>query len=183
MPRRSKVHALPKEVKAWLDQALAEGNFSGYEALEAELARLGYTIGKSSLHRYGQKLESRLAAVKASTEAARAIAAAAPDDADLRSAAVMSLVQTDTFNVLVALQEAETAEPAERLKLLARAAEAIATLSRASVNQKKWQAETGAKIRAEEREKAAKAATTAAKAGGASPEAIVLIRQALGVAA
>lgn len=179
MPRRSKVHALPTDVKAWLDQALAEGNFSGYEALEAELARLGYTIGKSSLHRYGQKLESRLAAVKASTEAARAIAAAAPDDADLRSAAVMSLVQTDTFNVLVALQEAETAEPAERLKLLARAAEAIATLSRASVNQKRHQAKVQA---AALRDAADKAVAVATQAGLSDESAELIRRKILGVA-
>lgn len=179
MPRRSKVHALPKEVRAWLDQTLAEGNFSGYEALEAELAQRGYTIGKSSLHRYGSKLEARLAAVRASTEAARAIAAAAPDDADLRSAAVMSMVQTDTFDVLMALKEAEMAEPGERLKLLARAGEAIATLSRAAVNQKRHQAEVEARtLRA-----AADKAAAVAKARGLSRDTVdELRREILGVA-
>lgn len=170
---------LPPEIKAWLEKTLAEGNFSGYEALEAELAKLGYTIGKSSLHRYGQKLETRLAAIKASTEAARAIAAAAPDDADLRSAAVMSLVQTDTFNVLVALKEAEMAEPTERLKLLARAAEAIATLSRASVNQKRHQAE----VQAAALRDAADRAAAVAKARGLSRDTVdELRREILGVA-
>lgn len=172
MARRSKVLALPAEVRAWLDQALAEGNFSGYEALEAELAQRGIAIGKSSLHRYGQQLEKKLAAVKASTEAARAIAAAAPDDADQRSAAVMSLVQTETFNVLVSLQEAEEAKPEARLKLLAKAAESIAKLSRASVNQKKWEAEVNVKITA-----AADAATKIARRGGLTAEAVSSIRR------
>lgn len=149
MARRSKVLALPEEVRRWLDKALAEGNFSGYEALEAALAERGHTIGKSSLHRYGRALESRLAAVKASTEAARQIADAAPDDADLRSAAVISLIQTDVFNVLLALQEAaEADDPAERLKVLAKAGKSIAELSRASVNQKKWEADVRAKVAA-----------------------------------
>lgn len=147
MPKRSKVSTLPADVRAWLDRALADGNFSGYEQLEQLLAGKGYTIGKSSLHRYGQQLEQKLAAVKASTEAARAIADAAPDDADLRSAAAMSLVQTEIFNVMVALQEAgEESNPEERLKLMARAARPLAELSRASVNLKKWQAEVKQKL-------------------------------------
>jgi hypothetical protein len=54
MPPRSKVHALPVEVKAWLDRALAENNFSEYEALSAELAARGHAISKSALNRYGQ---------------------------------------------------------------------------------------------------------------------------------
>lgn len=172
MAKRSKISGFPPEVRAWLDRSLAEGNFSDYEALEAELSKRGYQIGKSSIHRYGQQLERKLAAVKASTEAARAIAAAAPDDADQRSAAVMSLVQTETFNVLVDLQEAEQAKPAERLKLLAKAAEAIAKLSRASVNQKKWEAEVTVKVKA-----AAAAAAKIAKRGGLTADAVNNIRR------
>lgn len=179
MPKRSKIATLPADVRAWLDKALADSNFSDYQLLEMTLADKGYTIGKSSIHRYGQQLESRLAAVKASTEAARAIAAAAPDDADLRSAAVMSLVQTDTFNVMVALQEAGAEDdPAGRLKLLAKAAEAIAKLSRASVNQKKWEAEVTAKVQA-----AADAAAKIARKGGLSATSVDEIRRSiLGIA-
>lgn len=178
MARRSKISALPPEVRDWIDKALAEGNFSGYEQLEQLLAERGITIGKSSIHRYGQQLERKLAAVKASTEAARAIAEAAPDDADQRSAAVMSLIQTDTFNVMVALQEAEDAKPEARLKLLAKAAEAIAKLSRASVNQKKWETEVNARVKA-----AADAAERIAKKGGLSAVSVAEIRKSiLGIA-
>lgn len=182
MAKRSKIVGLPAAVRSWLDAALMEGNFSGYEALEAELTARGYGISKSAIHRYGQNMERRLAAVRASTEAARQIAEAAPDEADQRSAAVISLVQTDIFNVLLLLQEAESAQPEERLKLMSRAAKSIAELSRASVNQKKWQTEIEAKIREEERAKAAETATMAAKASGASPETIAVIRKALGIA-
>jgi len=178
MPKRPAIEALPPAVKKWLDQALAAGNFSGYEQLEVLLGERGYQIGKSSIHRYGQKLERKLAAIKASTQAAAAIAEAAPDDADLRSAAVISLVQTEVFDVLIALQEVETADnPVERLKLLGRAAKSIAELSRASVNQKKWQVSIEAKIREEVRTKAADAATTSARAAGVSAETIAMIRR------
>lgn len=148
MARRSKIMALPAEVRRWLDASLVEGNFNGYELLELALKERGYTIGKSAIHRYGQNMERRLAAVRASTEAARQIAEAAPDDADQRSAAVISLVQTDIFNVLLLLQEAEGADPEDRLKLMSRAAKSIAELSRASVNQKIWQAKVQDKINA-----------------------------------
>lgn len=178
MAKRSKVETLPTAVKSWLDKALVEGNFSGYEALEKALSDRGHTIGKSSLNRYGQKLEAKLSAVRASTEAARAIAEAAPDDADLRSAAVMSLVQTDLFNVMVALQDAGSANPEERLKLLAKAAEPIAKLSRAAVNQKKWEAEVRDKVKA-----AADAAERIARKGGLSEASAAEIRKRiLGIA-
>ncbi len=179
MARRSKITGLPAEVRAWLDSALATGNFAGYELLEAELAKRGFQIGKSSIHRYGQQLERKLAAVKASTEAARAIADAAPDDADLRSAAVMSLVQTETFNVLVELQEAEaTDDPLTRLKIMGKAAESIAKLSRASVNQKKWETEVNARVKT-----AADAAARIAKRGGLTADAVNNIRrEILGIA-
>lgn len=140
MPERPKVSRLPDDVRTWLDGELIRRGFGGYEELESLLEQRGYEIGKSALHRYGQKLERKLAAIRASTEAARSIAEAAPDDADLRSAAVMSLVQTEIFEVLVNLQEAteEDIDPVTRVKLLNQAAKNIATLSRASVNQKKW---------------------------------------------
>lgn len=148
MPPRSKIKALPKAVKDWLDKALIEENFGGYEQLAAELKARGYDVSKSAIHRHGQELERRLQAVRASTEAARMIAEAAPDDADLRSAAVVSMVQTDLFNILLTLQEAGEAKPEDRLKLMSRAASAIAELSRASVNLKKFQADVQAKIAA-----------------------------------
>ena len=179
MVKRSKIAGLPADVKTWLNAALVDGNFSGYEELEKLLAEKGFTIGKSSIHRYGQQLENKLAAVRASTEAARAIADAAPDDADLRSAAAMSLVQTEIFNVMVALQEAgEESNPEDRLKLMAKAAKPLAELSRASVNQKKWEAEVNNKVKA-----AADAAERIAKKGGLSASSVAEIRKSiLGIA-
>ena len=59
MARANAVDQLPKEVRAWLDHSLVEGNFTGYELLEGELKSRGYSIGKSSIHRYGQKIERR----------------------------------------------------------------------------------------------------------------------------
>lgn len=180
MGQRSKVSKLPKVVLDWLNQTLVEGNFSGYELLESELKARGYDISKTAIHRHGQNLERRLAAVRASTEAARQIADAAPDDADQRSEAVISLVQTDIFNTLVMLQEvAEEEDMTKRLTVMGKAAKAIAELSRASVNNKKWQAEVKAKAML-----AADAVEAVAKKGGLSEQALETIRRdILGIAA
>ena len=142
MPRRDAVSTLPDEVRTWLDKSLIKGNFSAYEQLEAALKERGFQISKSAIHRYGKKFERRLAAIKASTEAARMLTEGAADDQDARSEAVIALVQSELFETIVNLQEAadEEIDPAERVKLLSSAAKNIATLSRASVSLKEYQA-------------------------------------------
>lgn len=142
MPKREAVGLLPNDVRSWLDKSLIQGNFSGYELLENALRERGFQISKSAIHRYGKKFERRLAAIKASTEAARMLTEGASDDQDARSEAVIALVQTELFETIVNLQEAadEDIDPAERVKLLSSAAKNIATLSRASVSLKEYQA-------------------------------------------
>ncbi len=172
--KRSKVTLLPREVKAWLDQALIGGNFSGYEQLERELVARGCTIGKSSLHRYGQQFEERLRAVKLATEQAAAIAAASPDDSGAMNDALIRLVQEKAFQTLLKMEEGA---PLKEVGLM------VARLSNATVKQKQWATEMREKIRIEERAKAMEAATGAAKAAGASDETLAKIHQALGITA
>ena len=82
MGRETAIDRLAPEHKKMLDDKLFENGFNGYVDLEKWLQDLGYEIGKSSIHRYGQKLERKLAAVQASTQAAIMIAEASPDDGD-----------------------------------------------------------------------------------------------------
>lgn len=169
MPPRSKVAALPAEVKAWLDQALVENNFSGYEALSAELAERGFSIGKSALHSYGQNFEERLSALRLASEQARAVVAAAPDEEGAVNEALMRLVQEHLFKLLMS----------EEGKIdLPKVAKAVAELGRASVVQKKWQAEVRAKAEA-----AASQVEKIAKKGGLDAATVAEIRrEILGVA-
>jgi len=147
MPAPAKVSLLPESLRGELDTRLIRNAFSDYHALADWLGEQGYEIGKSAIHSYGQGLKRKLAAIRASTEAARLIAEAAPDAEDRRSEAVMSLVQSEMFELLVSLQEAEDADdPAARVKLLSGAARAIADLSRASIHQKKHAAAVQAKL-------------------------------------
>jgi hypothetical protein len=148
MAARNSVSMLPAEVRAWLDQSLVDGNFSGYQALEELLRDKGYSISKSAIHRYGQKIERRFAAIRASTEAAKLLTQGASDDTDTRSEALLALVQTELFESIVNLQEAgdEDVSNEDRIAILSKVAKNIATLSRASVNQKKFRLEEQARI-------------------------------------
>lgn len=169
MPPRSKVAGLPAQVKAWLDQALVESNFSGYEALSAELESRGYQIGKSALHRYGSEFEDKLAALKLSSEQAKAVVQAAPDDEGAVNEALMRLVQEHLFKLLMA----------EGGKMdLPKVAKAVAELGRASVVQAKWKAEVRSRAEA-----AASEVEKIAKKGGLNAETVAEIRrEILGVA-
>ena len=179
MGRESAIDQLKPEDKTMLDRWLMDKGFCGYEEIANKLAEMGYSVSKSSVHRYGQKLESKLAAVQASTQAAMMIADAAPDDGDLRSSAVLSLVQTELFNALISLQESNDpdASPADRIMLMAKAGKGIAEIAKASVNQKKWETEVKERV-----EKAAEAVESIVKKGGLSAETVASIRaQILGI--
>jgi hypothetical protein len=139
-PERPKVFSLPPEVREELERRLVGSNFTGYVALAEWMESLGFVISKSGIHRFGQGIERKLEAIKASTEAAKLIADAAPDEEGARSAAVIALVQSGLFEAMVSLEEANGAEPADRVKLLSRAASAIADVSRADVGLKRYAA-------------------------------------------
>lgn len=173
MPPPSKIDQLPEDVRAELEQRLIANGFGGYVALSAWLAEKGYEIGKSAIGERSQMLKRRLSAVKASTEAAKLFAQAAPDDADDRSNAIISLVQTEMFEAILTLQEVAESEdadeamaPADRIALLSKVAKNIATLSRASVNRNKWALEVREKALLE----AAQRVESAAQARGLTAE-------------
>lgn len=147
MGRRSKVHALPYALRAELERLLADRAHGGYEALAAWLREQGYDISKSSLHRYDARVQAVMNRIKASTEAARLLAQAAPDEADEHSAAVLRIVQSALFDALTRVAEAsETSDPEQQVKVLSLAARAIAEASRASIGQKRWADEVREKL-------------------------------------
>ncbi|HCB1914795.1 TPA: DUF3486 family protein [Citrobacter braakii] len=179
MARRSTIDKLPEDVRRWLERALNESGFSGYTELETLLRDRGYVISKSAIHRYGQKIERRYGAIRAATEAARMLTEGAADDQDARSEAVIALIQTELFESIVLLQEdEEKIDPKERVALLSKVAKNVATLSRASVNLKKFQTEVRARA-----QQAASNAEKIARKGGLSHEAAQAIRrEILGIA-
>jgi len=189
MGRKSSISRLQPQVKAHIEARLAAGAHT-LDELIADLrerfpteAHAGDLPSRSAVHRYGQKLDRRLAAIRASTEAAKLIREQAGDDKDARSEALTALVQTELFEAILALQEADDpdADPGERVGMLSAAAKNIATLTRSSVNLKKFQAEveeaTRQKLLQEQRAKLDELGSK----GGVTPETQAAIRQALGI--
>ncbi|MGL4674102.1 MAG: DUF3486 family protein [Wohlfahrtiimonas sp.] len=179
MARASSIQALPLEVQKWLDDALIDNNFSGYQDLEEYLRGKGFNISRSAIHRYGQSFEKRLQAIRDSTKAAEMIAKAAEDQGEHRSEAVIALVQSNVFELLISLEEVKNTntedgakEQAKRVKMLADVAHAMANLTRASVNLRDYQSEV--KKRAEA---AANDVEKLAKKGGLTDEVADEIRR------
>lgn len=173
MPRRSKVEQLPADMKAWLDQALVQNNFSQYELLSAELKKRGCEISKTGLHRYGQEFEERLKTLRMVTEQARAVVQASPDDDGAVNDALVRLTQEKMFGILMEINvDPDTVD-------LAKLARAVAELGKASVAQKRWHMEA----RKQALEEAAKEAGIAAKSVGLTHDAVEQIkRRILGIA-
>lgn len=187
MARKSSVTRLPPEVKAYIEAMLATGAQT-LDELIADLrdrfpaeAQAGELPSRSALHRYGSKLDRRLSAIRASTEAAKLIQAQAGDDQDARSEALTALVQTELFEAILNLQEADDpeADPADRVGMLSAAAKNIATLTRSSIGLKTFQAQARARAKA-----AAETVDKIARSGGLSGDAAEQIRrEILGIAA
>lgn len=189
MGRKSSISRLPAETKTYIEAMLATGGQT-LDELIADLqsrypaaARAGELPSRSAMHRYGTKLDRRLVAIKASTEAALMICQHAGDKQDARSEALTALVQTELFEAILDLQESDDPEldPGERIAMLSNAAKNIATLTRSSVNLKQFQAkveeETRRKLLEEQRVKL----DALGSKGGVTEDTKRAIREALGI--
>ncbi len=189
MGRKSSVSRLPADIKSYIEAMLATGAQT-LDELIADLqerfpaeAKAGGLPSRSALHRYGTKLDRRLSAIKASTEAARMIREHAGDDKDARSEALTALVQTELFEAILSLQEAddEDLDAGERIAMLSSAAKNIATLTRSSVNLKKFQAEVEEATRKKLLEEQRAKLDAMGSKGGVTAETKAAIREALGI--
>ena len=136
-------------------------------------AQAGDLPSRAAVHRYGQKLERRLSAIRASTEAAKIIQAQTGDNTDARSEALTALIQTELFEAILNLQEADDPDMdiGERVGMLSSAAKNIATLTRSSVNLKQFQSKVRDATRA-----AASAVEKTVKKAGLSDETVAEIK-------
>ena len=185
MARKSSVSQLPKDVRTALEALIAGGKHTLDQIIAEMQRRFPATElpSRSATHRYGQKLERRLMAIRASTEAAKLIQAQAGDDKDARSEALTALVQTELFEAILQLQEADDPEmdAGERVGMLSAAAKNIATLSRSSVNLKIFQAKVEEAARKKLLEEQSKALDAMATKGGVTEETKMAIRAELGI--
>ncbi len=141
MGERSKIEGLPPELKSELDRRLVEGGFKDYVALQDWLRSRGCEVGKSSVHRYGTKLEERLYKLRQATDQAKALVSGSPDDAGDMNEAILRLMQEKMFDALLRMDDVE----GESLGGLAKA---LAPLVRANIANKKFASEVRAKTAA-----------------------------------
>lgn len=104
MALRSKIFSLPQQQREEVDAWLVGHGFAGYDDLAALLAEKGYEISRSSLHRYGQKLERSIEAIRRVTEQAEAIASNTPDDEGALLEATQRLIQQQLFEAMLDFQ-------------------------------------------------------------------------------
>ncbi len=181
MARESAVDQLSPDHLELLKVRLEDSGFQDYQQLTDWLTELGYEISKSSVHRFGKKHEQKMQAVSLSTQAAIYMAERNPDDAGALSSTVITMMQSEFFNALVQLQslgDDEDIKPMERMAALSKISKGVAELSKATVNQKKWQVETRDKANA-----AADKVEQLANKGGLTGDTVQEIRKAiLGIA-
>lgn len=165
-------------LKAELDRNLMDGRLPSYEALAKWLSAQGCKIVAARSAGYGRGLEQKLDLVRLVTEQATAVIEASPDDDNNLSAALLRLVQQHLFEMLVDLKTEGLTQ-----KDIAKIADSVAQMTRATVMQQKWTSELKAKIvervGAAEREVVAEVQQAANVGGGLSVDAEARIRRIL----
>ena len=168
---------LDADLKAELDRSLAEGRVANYNALLKWLKSNGCKISVAASCAGAGKLERKLELVRLVTEQATAVIGASRDDDNNLSAALLRLVQQHLFEMLVDLKTQELSQGD-----IAKLADSVAQMTRATVMQQRWTAEL--KLRIAERvgvaeRKVVAEAENAVIAGGLSEDAAERIRRVL----
>jgi len=166
----SSVEKLPSEIKAWVDQALAERGKT-YQQLVDMLQSQGYDISHSSMGRYGKRFRDEQKQLKQSIEMAKAFAEVVGDDGAAMNQTLTALAQQELMAVI------REGRYDEGIKLPA-LVQSVAQLNRSDINARKF------KIQQEARRQALQdAAEAVGKAGGGLSETAVdaIRREILGI--
>ncbi|MDO8432054.1 MAG: DUF3486 family protein [Candidatus Binatus sp.] len=150
--RTWKIAGLPDDLRAELDRQLGNNTFQSSRALSKWLGENGYEISHAAIHKYGQKFERRLAAVRIASEQARIVCDQFKnDDDEAMQNALMRLVQSQLFQVLVAVNETAKRTPQGRVAdvipvNLTALARSVAGLLRVDAERRRWSERTRARI-------------------------------------
>ena len=100
-----KIKKLPPDLKEELDRMFSEGTLHSCRQLAKWLGDNGFEISHAAIHKYGQKFERKLAAVRLATEQARIVCEQyKTDDAGMQDA-LLRLVLTQLFHGLTVSKE------------------------------------------------------------------------------
>ena len=150
-PYRRKIAALPEHLRAELDRHLSRHSFHSCRSLSKWLRDNGYTISHAAIHKYGQSFDRHLEAVRRASEQARSVCEQFKDDDESMQNALMRLVQSQLFQMLVAVNETSkrntkgSATDLVPINLPA-LARSVAGLLKVDVERRRWSERTRAKI-------------------------------------
>jgi hypothetical protein len=138
-----KIKKLPPDLKEQLDKMLMGGTMHSCRQLSKWLGDNGFEISHAAIHKYGQKFERRLDAIKMATEQARIVCEQFKGDDEQMQSALMRMVQTRLFEVLVAANERTTDSANEEGATIAPVnitalARSVSGLARAETEHRKW---------------------------------------------
>jgi hypothetical protein len=138
-----KIKRMPRDLKQKLDKLLSDGTFHSCRQLAKWLGDNGFEISHAAIHKYGQKFERKLEAVRMATEQARIVCEQFKDDDAQMQSALMRLVQTRLFEVLTAANEMGQGSATEEGATIAPVnitalARSVSGLVRAESEHRKW---------------------------------------------
>ena len=107
-PKTWKIKRMPRDLKEQLDRMLSEGEMHTSLQLRKWLGNNGFEISRRCIDDYRHNFERRLDSVRLATEQARQVCEQFKDDDTRMQGALMRLVQTRLFEVLVVANEKET---------------------------------------------------------------------------
>jgi Protein of unknown function (DUF3486) len=151
MPKPSLISQLPQDVQRKLDQELITNGFSNYAGLADWLAKEGFTISPSSIHRYGKDFKAKVENIKLLTAQAKAIVENVGDDDNAVGEALSTLAQSKLFDLLLKIDidselEGDEGESKKNVDFLG-LVRAVSQLNRSSVTVKKFREEMKEKAR------------------------------------
>jgi len=174
-----KIKKLPPDLKEQLDKMFTEGTLHSCRQLSKWLGDNGFEISHAAIHKYGQKFERRLDAIRLATEQARIVCERFKDDDDEQMhGALMRMVQTRLFEVLGSSNEREKGTAKEGGATIAPVnitalARSVSGLARAETEHRKWADRARAGVAEAEKR------VEEARAKGLSPDAADQIRAVL----
>jgi hypothetical protein len=122
---RGIIARMDPKLKEKLDQKLRDRSFRSYRALARWLGEHGVQISYQALGKYGKQFDRMIDAIKIATVQAKIIVKETRCDNEEMERALLSLVQTELFNVLVKVQEAKLKLEPSALYAIARATSSL----------------------------------------------------------
>ena len=107
-PKTWKIMRMPRDLKEQLDTMLSEGQMHSSRQLKEWLDANGFEISNHAISDYRHKFERQLDSVRLATEQARLVCKEFKEDDEQMQTALMRLVQTRLFQILVVANEKET---------------------------------------------------------------------------